>query len=175
MKRPLPFVGLALLVLALAAFQCPGITIQFGQPSTTELTPTPVSIEEASAELDEFIAENELVLEGAAGISVANLTDANLEITATEAGSEAEGQEGEPFAIEPFQIYSLGILPPGGYQLEFTYPEAAYVGGTCTIEVVEGDFYQFAAIPEGVLIARKGYTPQSAADLVVSTSALCQD
>lgn len=141
---------------------------------TSTPTPTPISIAEVNAALEEFIVENELVLEGAAGISVANLTDATLEIRGTALGTEAESEEGEPFAIEPFQVYSLGIVPPGRYQLEFTYPQAAYVGGTCTIEVVEGDFYQFAAIPEGVLIARKGYTPESAADIALATSSLCQ-
>ncbi|MBI2846045.1 MAG: hypothetical protein HYX86_05810 [Chloroflexi bacterium] len=134
---------------------------------TPSATATPLSEVTATPTIDfsEFLT---------AEISIANLADDTLEVALSWIDPETGSvQPAATFTLKSFQITSQAIFP-GRFQLDFAYLSGATAVGTCTLEVVSGDLYQFVAVSEGIAIYREGQEPQSGEDLFVATSYLCQ-
>ena len=63
---------------------------------------------------------------------------------------------------------------PSRYRLAFDYPGgAAAEGGTCVIDIAEGEQIQFAVLERGGVITARA-EPDDPAELVIATSSRCR-
>lgn len=113
--------------------------------------------------------------QGTGEINVLNASDDTLEAYLTRLDTES----GEPesvgsFTIESTEIDGFTTIEPGRYQLEIIFASGAPGGGTCTMKIVSGDYYQLVAVTGGVAIANQRLPAETGADLNMATSSLCQ-
>jgi len=113
--------------------------------------------------------------QGTGEINILNASDDTLDANLTRLDTES----GEPesvgsFTIEPTEVEGFKMIEPGRYQLEIIFASGAPGGGTCTMKIVSGDYYQFVAVTGGVAIASQQQPAETGADLNMATSSLCQ-
>lgn len=115
-----------------------------------------------------------LIGQGRGDVTLVNLADdrldADLEHFDTETGSF---ENYDSASAAPFDITGRA-LEQGQYRLTLSTPGGSPVGGTCAFSIESGDRYQFVAVPEGIAVTKEGYTAQTANDMKLETSALCQ-
>ncbi len=113
--------------------------------------------------------------QGAGEINILNASDDSLDANL----SRLDTESGEPesvgsFTIEPTEIDGFTMIEPGRYQLEIVFASGSPGGGTCTMKIVSGDYYQLVAVTGGVAIASQRQRAETGADLNMATSSLCQ-
>ena len=75
--------------------------------------------------------------------------------------------------LAAFEISSFSALPPGNYQIVFSFNIDIPVELSCEIELQNDSHYQFVAVPEGIAVMEEAFIPQSASDMDLRTSPLC--
>jgi hypothetical protein len=105
--------------------------------------------------------------------NIVNLGDETLSVTLTplDSGSESAMLLNNALQLEPLDIDGFA-MNPGRYRLEFTFPSGE--PESCTLKISSGDYYQFVATGQGVVVANEKRPVQSGADVRVTTSPLCQ-
>jgi hypothetical protein len=105
--------------------------------------------------------------------NIVNLGDEALNVTLTplDSGSESAMLLNNQLQLEPLDIDGFA-MNPGRYQLDFTFPSGE--PESCILKISSGDYYQFVATGQGVVVANEKNPVQSGADVRVTTSALCQ-
>jgi len=116
-----------------------------------------------------------------ASITIFNLSDAELSVTAVIA-DPSEG--GEEIPVADFQLAPEhattrsaigGNAAPVPHLLEFSYPAGSTaIVGACTLGVSDGDDFTFVAVNAGLTITRTGDAPTDADEMIMATSSLCQ-
>ena len=109
-----------------------------------------------------------------AEVTVVNLGDAPLAVTVTILDPESTDEyEVGTLDVQPLQVTAQAVLP-SRYRLAFDYPGGpAAEGGTCVIDVAEGEQIQFAVLERGGVITA-GDEPDDPAEMVIATSSRCQ-
>jgi hypothetical protein len=123
--------------------------------------------------LDRRSMQNALGL-GTGEVSIVNLADekinTDLDFFDTEQ-NDWTGYKSEP--VESFDVNGFGGMQKGWYRLEITSLDGTPLG-QCQLQIKSGDVYRLVVVPEGIAISLEGFTPQSADDLKLNTTSLCQ-
>jgi hypothetical protein len=89
-----------------------------------------------------------------------------------------EGANGEELGspeeeLAPFAITTFASLPPGSYQMLFSFSLANPLELSCSLELSNDSRYEFIAVPEGIAVLEDDFTPQSGTEVDVLSSPLC--
>ncbi len=117
----------------------------------------------------------EATIQGVGEISVVNTSDAELTVRYV----QLETEDGDPSALEtdrlaPLDVGGLGAMPKGRYNIEFSAEGGNPPPVTCTLVMGRGDKFTFFAVPQGIVVAREGFSSPDRADLLVESSSLCR-
>jgi hypothetical protein len=106
-------------------------------------------------------------------VNIINLADENLQVVLTPLDtSESSGfLMNNELQLEPLDIDGFAVNP-GRVQLDFSTTSSGVQ--SCTLRVNSGDYYQFVATTQGIVVTNEKYPVQSGADLRIATSPLCQ-
>jgi len=107
-------------------------------------------------------------------ITIVNTNEAPLQVSL----AEFDGVQGEDLGslgleLAPFEISSFPSMPPGSYQVTFSFDVVGIIELSCTIELSNDSQYEFIAVPEGIAVLEENFIPQTASDIDVRTSPLC--
>lgn len=106
-------------------------------------------------------------------ITVVNLEDRTLTLTVTLLDTAtADEYEVGTFEIQPLQVTTQSVIPTR-LRIEFEFVGSSASGGSCTIDVADGEQLQFAAVATGIAITTTGQEPVDPADMLVSSAARC--
>jgi len=115
----------------------------------------------------------ELLGRGPGETNVVNLgeTPLSVKIERLDAGDTATALLETALNLQPMDIDSF-VVEPGRYRLDFQFS-----GGqpeSCTLRIVSGDFYQFAALAEGIVITNQRQPASSTTEMRIANSPLCK-
>jgi hypothetical protein len=117
-----------------------------------------------------------------AGVTILNLGDSTLYVTATGIDTDADPNaspgasdfELGTYLIEPEQFTHQAAIPLR-IRFDFSFDEASTAGlATCTLDVTDDDEITFVAVAGGIAVSRNGIEPASVSDMNLATSSLCQ-
>lgn len=112
---------------------------------------------------------------GPADIEVDNLREDSIAVSIEQLDVPADSVGvSTSWEMSAFDIRAWRAADPGRYQFSFGTADGLGDLGVCTLTLRSGDRYQFAALPEVIVVSRAGHPPAEGADLIVSTSALCR-
>lgn len=115
------------------------------------------------------------MLTGVGEISVVNSSDGVLRVVYTRLDTEdGVPAEMDSQSLASFDIGGRGGMEPGRYRLDFSATGDQPPPVSCTLHLDRSDTYTFVAVPQGIAVVRKGQSGQSAAELAVQSSSLCQ-
>ena len=114
-------------------------------------------------------------------ITIINTNEVPLAFRSGVAGTENQVSEsaeaietGETgLELSALEILSFSSVPPGTYELSFSFNIDQAIELSCTIEMQTNSNYSFIIIPTGVAITEANFSAQSGRDLDVRTSSLC--
>lgn len=111
---------------------------------------------------------------GTGEIGLVNIADENLSADLMRLDTESgQPERADSATVVPLEIAGFGGIEPGRYELTLSTEGGAPAGGTCRLVITSGDSYQFVAVPEGIAVTREGADAQSAEDMRLDTSPLC--
>jgi hypothetical protein len=114
------------------------------------------------------------VLDGAGEYVVINTCDAELHVTITQLSDEQNDPSmQDAISLAPLEIGGQGGLPAGRYRLDFSGAELP-APLTCEFRLQRKDSYHFVVVPEGIVVTRQDSRQESAIELDVRSSPLCQ-
>ena len=112
---------------------------------------------------------------GPGDIEVVNFRDDSMAVSILQLDvPEDSGPMGTSLDMNPYDVRRWRVQNPGRYQVDFVSADGATDLGGCTLTVRSGNYYQFVTMPETIVIRLKDKTPETGADLVVSSSTLCR-
>lgn len=76
--------------------------------------------------------------------------------------------------LDPYDIASFRSLYKDIYVLQISVPSGAPPDSNCTLKIKGGQIYRVVSVPEGTVIARDNNKVDSAEELDINTSSLCQ-
>ena len=115
-----------------------------------------------------------LIGQGRGEVNLINLSDDRLDARLERYEEESGSYESyDSASAAPLEITGRA-LEQGQYILTLSTPGGVPVGGTCALTIQQGDVYQFVAVPAGIAVTKEGYTAQTADDMKLATSSLCQ-
>lgn len=118
-----------------------------------------------------YVQLTNLIGPGMGDIGIVNLDLVEIQADLTRLDTVDGNPEGAGnLTLESLDMGSLGGIESGRYQLEIR----ATNGGTCTLEIIRGDKYQFVVVPEGVAVSRIGESAQTTEQINMATSSWCQ-
>lgn len=115
------------------------------------------------------------MIDGVGEVSVVNTADEELTVRFVHLDTE----DGEPDTLEterlaPLDVGGLGAMPLGRYTIEFSTSGGNPPAATCALTVGRGDKVTFFAVPQGIVVAKDGFSPRDRADMLVESSSLCR-
>jgi len=115
----------------------------------------------------------ELLGRGFGETSVVNLgeTPLSVKIERLDAGDTAAPLLETSLNLQPMDVDGF-VVEPGRYRLDFQFS-----GGqpeSCTLRIASGDFYQFAALAEGIVVANQRQPASSTTEMRIANSPLCK-
>ena len=112
---------------------------------------------------------------GPGEIQVINLSDGPIEATLDRIDDESgESYNQGTLELAPYDIASFRSLSANKYILQINVPNGLPPNSTCTLKMKGGQMYRVVTVPEGTVIARDKNRVDSAEELDISTSSLCQ-
>lgn len=112
---------------------------------------------------------------GVGEISVVNSSDGVLQVVYTRLDTEdGVPAELDSQSLASFDIGGRGGMEPGRYRLDFSGEADQPSPHSCSLRLGRNDTYTFVATPQGIAVVRQGQSGQSAAELNVQSSSLCQ-
>ena len=112
---------------------------------------------------------------GPGDIEVVNFRDDSIAVSILQLDvPEDSGPMGTSLDMNPYDVRRWRVRNPGRYRVDFVTADGAANLGGCTLTVRSGNYYQFVTMPETIVIRLKDKTPETGADLVVSSSTLCR-
>lgn len=112
---------------------------------------------------------------GMGEIQIFNIADDTMEARLVRLDTEDGNPETiDSLSIEPLLINGFGAVEAGLYQVEFNFLSGAPAGGTCSLKVRRGEFYQFISVPEGIGVILNEEVPDIGADMNILQSPLCR-
>lgn len=108
-------------------------------------------------------------------ITVANLADQPLTLRVTLVDTESSDEfEVGAFELQPLQVTTQAILPTR-FRLDFEFGGSSASGGTCSIDIADGEELQFAVLDTGIAMTSNLETePEDPAELLVATASRCR-
>jgi len=112
---------------------------------------------------------------GPGEIQVINLSDGPVEALLDRIDDESgESYNQGILKLAPYDIASFRALSASTYILQIHVPNGLPPNSTCTLRMKGGQVYRVVTIPEGTVIARDNNKVDSAEELDINTSSLCQ-
>jgi hypothetical protein len=107
-------------------------------------------------------------------VTVVNLADTSLALTVAllDPDSTDEYVIGT-FDLAPDQVTTQSVIP-ALFRIDFAYGGGP-VTASCSINIADGEQLQFAVVATGIVMASNGTEPADAAEMIVATSARCQE
>lgn len=111
---------------------------------------------------------------GVGEVQIINLSDDTLDVRLTRLDTE----DGSPdftdsASIESMLVNGFGAVESGRYQVDFSTPSGMPSDGICIFKIKRSDFYQFWAVPDGIIVTLNEKVPDDGMNLTISTSSLC--
>jgi hypothetical protein len=112
---------------------------------------------------------------GPASIEVDDFRDDGIDVSfsqldATKDSSPIEGA----LQLNAFDVKTFHTPNAGKFRIEFVTTAARTSLGGCTLSVRSGDQFQFAALPDKILINRVNNPPQTGTELIMQSSTMCR-
>lgn len=107
-----------------------------------------------------------------ATIAVINTNDVPLDITVAQSAPNSD-EEPQEQTLAPYEIFTLPSVPPGSYELVFSFNSGTPIDLNCEIRVEADSRYQFFVISDAIAVLEAGFDAQSASDVNLLTSPLC--
>jgi len=112
---------------------------------------------------------------GPSEIQVINLSDGIIYARLERINDDAEENSfSGSLDLEPYDIASFRSLSKDTYILQISVPNGLPPNSTCTLKIKGGQVYRVVSIPEGTVIARDKNKVDTAEELDINTSSLCQ-
>ncbi|HCU57517.1 MAG TPA: hypothetical protein DF984_04710 [Anaerolineaceae bacterium] len=112
---------------------------------------------------------------GPGEIQIINLSDGPIKAQLDRIDDESGESYGQgTLDLAPYDIASFRSLYKDTYLLQISVPSGAPPDSTCTLKIKGGQVYRVVTVPEGTVIARDNNKVDSAEELDINTSSLCQ-
>lgn len=112
---------------------------------------------------------------GPGEIQIINLSDGPIEATLDRIDDESgESYNQGTLKLAPYDIASFRSLSANKYILQINVSNGLPPNSTCTLKIKGGQVYRVVTVPEGTVIARDENKVDSAEELDINTSSLCQ-
>lgn len=112
---------------------------------------------------------------GTGEVAVMNLTDGDLSVSITSLSESSDSSLLKTdLALKPTDSNSFSSIKPGRYRIDFSATVGGRVSGDCFMQIGSGDFYQFVAVNEGMVVSSEKNPANTVEDLDMVTSSLCR-
>lgn len=112
---------------------------------------------------------------GPTEIQVINLSDGPVKAQLDRIDDESgESYNQGTLNLAPYDIAWFRTLSTGKYILQINASNGQPPNSTCTLKIKGGHIYRVVTVPEGTVIARDNNKANSAEELDINTSSLCQ-
>jgi hypothetical protein len=112
---------------------------------------------------------------GTGEVAVMNLTDGDLSVSITSLSESSDSSLLKTdLALKPTDSNSFSSIKPGRYRIDFSATVGGRVSGDCFMQIGSGDFYQFVAVNEGIVVSSEKNPASTVEDLDMVTSSLCR-
>jgi hypothetical protein len=112
---------------------------------------------------------------GQSEIQVINLSDGPIDAQLDRIDDESgESYNQGSLELAPYDIASFRSLSANKYILKINVPSGLPPNSSCTLKIKGGQVYRAVTVPEGTVIARDNNKVDTAEELDINTSSLCQ-
>lgn len=106
-------------------------------------------------------------------ISVTNLTGDVMSVQVTQLQGGPDSSFNESLSLEPLEISEQDSIPVRRQLLIFSAPGMS-VDLNCTLKFEHGEYIQFVAVPEGIMISSDVHSAAVAGELDLNISSVCR-
>lgn len=112
---------------------------------------------------------------GPSEIQVINLSDGPIYARLEQINDDSEENTfSGNLDLAPYDIASFRSLSNDTYLLQISVPNGLPPNSSCTLKIKGGQVYRVVSVPEGTVIARDKNKVDTAEELDINTSSLCQ-